>query len=116
MEADRPAPVDLTTFKNGDTRDSVADRLGTPAYKMPDPDGAKCDVYHLYIKGLSKGSASAIGVAEIWTDVFTLGLAEIVWTPVEMLTTNAKYPVAFCFNDDKFARVTAGNTPIPDEP
>ena len=116
MEADRPTPVDLTTFKNGDTWDSVYVRLRTPVYQVTDPDGAKCDVYHLYVKGLSKGSGSAIGVTEIWTDILTLGLAEIVWTPMELLTKNHEYPVTFCFKDDKLVRVTVSDTPVPAQP
>jgi hypothetical protein len=115
MEATRPAPVDLEAFKIGDTKDSVETRLGIPGHQMTNPDGEKCDSYLLYTNGLNAWERTPIIVLETAADVFTICLAEILMTPTEMLTKNDKYPVVFCYKDDKLASVTKSDTPTPSQ-
>jgi hypothetical protein len=106
MEATRPTPVDLTEFQEGATRDSVLEKLGSPQSTATESDGASCDFYKLYTKGYGAGGKIPLAVAEGAADFFTLGLAEVVLTPTEGVTKNELHPVAFCYKDQKLARVT----------
>jgi len=113
MEATRPSPVDLTVFHNGDTQDSVETRLGAPAHQMTNADAEKCDSYLLYTNAVGAWGRTPIIILEVAADVFTVCLAEVLMTPTEMLTKNDKYPVTFCFKDDKLASVTKSDIPAP---
>lgn len=99
MEAQRPDPVDLSQFKPGEKRIEVVKIVGVPPATVA--DGANsCDVYQLYTHGPSSGGKAAAAFGEGVTDVFTLGLAEVIWTPTEALTKNSLYTVTFCYDKD----------------
>jgi len=111
MEATRPEPVDLAQFSQGDSRDNVLTRLGQPVVTTNE-NGNSCDTYHLYTNAIGAAGRAPIAIAETAADVFTIGLAEVVMTPAEMVTRNAKYPVKFCYRDNKLINVTESQTPI----
>jgi hypothetical protein len=48
--------------------------------------------------GVGKG---VIAAGEGAADVVTLGLAEVLFTPLEAGTTNAKHSVTFCYDNDE---------------
>jgi hypothetical protein len=99
MEFNRPDPVDLTQFHPGDRRIDVVKVLGPPLTSMN--DGPKsCDIYHLYTRGPNSAGKAGIALVEGAADVFTLGLAEVVATPVEAGTKNSLYPVTMCYNQN----------------
>ena len=106
MESTRPTPVDLSQFQLGDTRDSVDERLGGPKNTTNESDGLQCDFYDLYTHGY--GTAGKVGIAALEgaADVFTIGLAELITTPVEGATRNETHPVSFCYRDGRLARVS----------
>jgi hypothetical protein len=105
MEATRPTPVDLTQFQTGESRDSVIEQLGSPTATATEADGASCDSYHLYTRGYGAGGKVPIAVLEGAADVFTLGLAEAITTPVEGATKNQVHPVTFCYTGGKLVRL-----------
>lgn len=111
MEAYRPDPVDMTQFKVGEPKLEVLKELGPPLASAK--QGANsCDLYQLYIHGPASGGKAAIAAGEAVTDVFTLGLAEVIWTPTEVLTKNSKYPVTMCYDpDDKLVSAEAAEKP-----
>src|SRR5260370_28923568 len=90
MEATRPTPVDLNDYQEGMLRDAVLERLGAPDSSVAESDGTSCDFYKLYTRGYGAGGKIPIAVAEGAADVFTLGLAEIVLTPTEGVTSIQK--------------------------
>ncbi len=105
MEANRPDPVDLKEFGIGEKRIDVLAKLGSPASSVPDSSNS-CDIYKLYTHGPGRGGKTAIAVGEAAADVFTLGLAEVVFTPVEAGTKSGKHTVLFCYdNGDKLVSV-----------
>jgi hypothetical protein len=106
MESTRPTPVDMSQFDPGQTRDSVLERLGAPQDTITESDGSSCDVYELYTHGYGAGGKIPIAIAEGAADVVTLGLAEVLLTPTEGVTKNAKHPVTFCYKDQKIVRIT----------
>ena len=110
MEATRPEPTDISQFTIGTPREDVLTRLGQPVVSTTE-NGNSCDVYHLYTQAIGAMGRAPIAIAETAADVFTVGLAEVVLTPAEMVTRNAKYPVKFCYRDNKLLSVTESSTP-----
>jgi hypothetical protein len=105
MEFNRPDPIDLTQFKVGQEHVQVIKALGPPLTNVKLGDNA-CDIYQLFTHGPESGGKTAIAIGEGVVDVFTLGLAEIVFTPTEIATKNGKYPVTMCYGqDDKLVSI-----------
>jgi hypothetical protein len=105
MEATRPTPVDLAQFHSDETRDEVVERLGSPSGEVTESDSATCDIYQLYTHGYGAGGKVPVALLEGAADVFTLGLAEVVTSPVEYATKNQTHPVTFCYKNGKLLRV-----------
>jgi hypothetical protein len=113
MEATRPSPVNLSQFKLGDSRASVISELGSPVSSHKE-DQRFCDIYQLYTRGTPAVGRAAIATGEAVADVFTLGLSEVVFTPVEGATRNSKHTVLFCYSssDNKLISVKEASTDI----
>jgi len=102
LEATRPDPVDLDQFVVGESRMNVLAELGNPVATQDDDNSDNsCDIYKLYTHGPEAVGKGAIAAGEAAADVVTLGLAEVLFTPVEAATRNSKHTVIFCYNDDK---------------
>jgi len=110
LEATRPAPTDLSRFTPGQTRNSVVAVLGPPLGQITQ-GGDPCDQYRLYTgapNALAKGSIAA---GEAVADVFTLGLTEIIFTPVEVATRNKQHTVTICYDESgHLTTITDGGT------
>jgi hypothetical protein len=98
MEATRPTPVDVNQFALGESRTQIIGVVGSPISQIKDGDQF-CDVYKLYTRGPGGVEKGAIAAGEAVADVFTLGLTEIIFTPVEAGTRNSKHTVTFCYDD-----------------
>ena len=108
MEATRPTPTDISQFAVGENRMQVVGVLGAPTAEVKDGDHS-CDVYKLYTRGPGDVSKGAIAAGEVVADVFTLGLTEIIFTPVEAGTRNAKHTVTICYDESgKMLSLTDG--------
>lgn len=99
MEFNRPTPVDMNQFAIGEPRSTVVESLGAPVATVAEGDQS-CDVYKLYTKGVGSTSRALIGTGELIADIFTLGLAEIIFTPTEIGTKNKLHQVTFCYGKD----------------
>jgi len=111
MHANRPDPVDLSQFANGQTRLSVVSQLGSPTSTIQNKD-ASCDIYKLYTDGPDSGSKGAIVAGYAIADVLTLGLTEVIFTPVEAATKSDKKTVLFCYGaEDKLVSLSQSDTP-----
>jgi hypothetical protein len=105
MEATRPTPVDLGQFSLGTPRDQVLERIGAPQSSFTENVATSCDLYALYTHGVGRGGKASLAFLEGTADVFTLGLAEVVSTPVEAATRNELHPVSFCYKDSKLVAI-----------
>lgn len=99
MEATRPTPVDISQFAVGESRVNIVEALGAPIANVKNGDQS-CDVYKLYTRGPGGVGKGVIAAGEGAADVVTLGLAEVVFTPIEAGTRNAKHTVTFCYDKD----------------
>jgi hypothetical protein len=97
MEATRPDPVDLSQFTIGEGRPQIVEQLGAPVANVKQGDDS-CDIYKLYTRGPGGVGKGAIAATEAVADVFTLGLAEVITSPVEGATKNEKHTVSFCYD------------------
>lgn len=100
MEARRPDPVDLRQFSIGDRRFDIVTQIGAPL--ATETEGSEsCDVYKLVTHGVHRAGKAAIILGEAAADVYTLGLFEVIATPVEGATASAPHTVAFCYSADR---------------
>jgi hypothetical protein len=97
LEATRPTPVDLRQLAVGEERNKVIQTLGAATGTVTNNNDA-CDVYQLYTRGPDNASKAALATGEAVSDVLTLGLAEVVWTPVEVGTRNQRHTVVICYD------------------
>jgi hypothetical protein len=100
MEATRPTPVDTSQFAAGESRVQVVEAIGAPTANVKNTDKS-CDVYKLYTRGSGGVGKGVIAAGEGAADVVTLGLAEVLFTPLEAGTRNAKHTVTFCYDKDE---------------
>ena len=105
MEASRPTPVDISQFKAGAQRLDVVSKLGAPEGNITVSTGP-CDIYQLYTTGLGGFGKGVVTGTEVLTDIGTLGLAEIIWSPAQAMTRPEKRTVLFCYAGDKLVSVT----------
>jgi hypothetical protein len=111
MEASRPDPVDLAQFTPGESHLDVLKVVGPPLTSAKQADNS-CDIYQLYVHGPDSGGKAALAAGEAVVDIFTIGLAEVIFTPAEIATKNSKYPVTFCYGaDDKLVSIQADERP-----
>lgn len=99
MEANRPDPVDMSQFVVGEKRLDIIAEIGSPKASVKDGDNS-CDIYKLYTTGPGAVGKGAIAAGEIVADVFTLGLAEVVFTPTEAATSADRHTVIVCYSPD----------------
>ena len=99
MEANRPAPVNLSKYSLGEKRMDVISTLGAPKNSVKDGDNS-CDVYELYTTGNNKGQKAAVILGEAGADLFTAGLFELVATPAEAVTKSKQHTVLLCYASD----------------
>ena len=111
MEANRPDPVDMSQFVIGEKRMNVLADIGSPVATTKDGKNS-CDIYKLYTEGHSAAGKGAIAAGEAVADVFTLGLAEVIFTPAEGATQDSKHAVIFCYSpDDKLVSLNQSDSP-----
>jgi hypothetical protein len=99
MEANRPDPVDMSQFKPGEQHIDVVKILG-PAKSIIASGANSCDVYQLYTRGPDSAGKAGIAFGEALVDIGTLGLAELIFTPVEVGTKNSLHTVILCYSPD----------------
>lgn len=106
-----PEP-NFEAFEVGSTRKQVEIQLGTPSSTTSRTDGTKEDTYK-YEMGNSPNGARA--TLYFYYDVFTLGLAEVIFTPIELLQGHDEETKIVYGSDDRVLNI-AGYTPAPPSP
>ena len=102
MAANQPDKKDMGVLKTGTPRSAVLAELGAPI-EATTRGGAKVDVFTFVqgYSGLEKGGRAVLHGA---ADVFTLGLWEVVGTPIEGYANGTKVSVEITY--DREDRVT----------
>jgi hypothetical protein len=111
-EINRPDPVDISKFFVGEKRIAIVGELGMPTASIPD-GGNSCDMYQLYTRGPGAVTKGVLAFGEAAADVFTLGLSEVLFTPVEGATSSARHTVLMCYAaDDRLVSVRESGTTV----
>ena len=114
MAATQPDKKDLTVLQEGTPRSHVVAELGSAVHTEETEDG-RMDVY-TFVQGYSEGAKASRAVAHGIVDIFTLGLWEIIGTPIEVVAdgTEVKLEIYYDENDTlKSITVLAGEDAIP---
>ena len=98
-EARNPSVGGAFAALSGESRFQVVEAIGAPTANVKNGDQS-CDVYKVYTRGPGGVGRGVIAAGEAAADVVTLGLAEVVFTPLEAGTRNAKHTVTFCYDRD----------------
>lgn len=97
LAAKQPDAKDLSVLNTGTPRTHVIAELGAPVWSG-EKDGRKVDLF-AFTQGYSKGSKAARAFAHGVADVFTLGLWEIVGTPIESVATGTQMKVEVTYDE-----------------
>ena len=98
MATQQPSRKDLSVLTKGVDRSRVIAELGSPL-TTEKKDGKRTDVFNCrqgYSTGAKAGRAIFHGVA----DFFTLGLWEVVGTPIEAVASGTDVKVSVCYDAD----------------
>ena len=104
MAANQPDKKDMGVLKSGTPRSVVVAELGAPVETIT-RGGAKVDLFTFVqgYSGLEKGGRAVLHGA---ADVFTLGLWEVVGTPIEGYANGTKVSVEITYDrEDRVVKV-----------
>jgi hypothetical protein len=104
MATQQPGRKDLSVLTKGVDRTRVIAELGSPLTTKVQ-EGKRQDVFS-FRQGYSTGAKAGRAVFHAVADVFTLGLWEVVGTPVEVVAKGTDVKVAVLYDEnDKVDRV-----------
>ncbi len=98
MAAHQPNAMDLDVLAEGTPRSIVIAELGSPAHSEVDDHGQRSDV-HAFTQGYSKGNKVARTVGHAAMDFLTLGLWEVVGTPIEAVASGTDTTVRVTYDE-----------------
>ncbi len=100
MAGKQPDKKNLDVLAKGMPRDTIIAELGKPISTVKNEAGNKVDVYK-FIQGYSKGAKIGRAVWHGTADVLTLGLWEVIGTPVESVYNGdeVSYEITYDKND-----------------
>ena len=92
MAANQPDKKDVSVFNVGTPRTHVIAEAGIPRHTKENPDGTLTDTF-VFVQGYSSGSKAGRALFHGAADVLTLGLWEVVGTPVEAIADGTEVQV-----------------------
>jgi hypothetical protein len=100
MAANQPDKKDVSVFNVGTPRTHVIAEAGRPYYTKENADGTLTDTF-VFVQGYSSGSKAGRALFHGAADVLTLGLWEVIGTPVEAVAdgTEMKVQVEYDANE-----------------
>jgi outer membrane protein assembly factor BamE (lipoprotein component of BamABCDE complex) len=96
MATQQPSKRDLSVLSKGVDRSRVVSELGSPL-TTDVKDGKRTDVFSVR-QGYSTGAKAGRAVFHAVADVCTLGLWEVVGTPVEAVASGTDVKVGVCYD------------------
>lgn len=104
MAANQPSKKDVSVLKAGSPRSTVIAELGPPVHTS-ERAGGKVDIYN-FVQGYSGVEKGARAVLHGAADVFTLGLWEVIGTPIEGAANGTKISVEVLYDkEDRVVKV-----------
>lgn len=100
MAATQPGRKDLAVLTEGTPRPQVAAALGTPAWSGKDVHGSEVDVFQ-FVQGYSGGVKAARTTWHLAADVFSIGLWELIGTPIESSYSGTKMNAVVTYDEQQ---------------
>jgi hypothetical protein len=104
MAAKQPGKKDLSVLDAGTPRSHVIAELGAPVW-AGERDSNKVDVF-AFRQGYSKGARAGRAFFHAAADVFTLGLWEVVGTPIESVASGTDVKAEVTYDEDDRVKST----------
>jgi hypothetical protein len=102
----QPTKKDLSVLREGTDRSRVIAEIGSPAHSMV-REGKNIDIFN-FVQGYSTGAKAGRALFHGVADVFTLGLWEVVGTPIEGMASGTLIKIEVKYDkDDKVMEVTS---------
>lgn len=89
MAATQPGRKDLAVLTEGTPRPHVGAALGKPDWSGKDVHGSEVDVFQ-FVQGYSGGVKAARATWHLAADFFSIGLWELIGTPIESAYSGTK--------------------------
>lgn len=106
MAANQPDKRDVSVLQEGTYRGKVLAELGQPV-STETRDGQRVDVFN-FVQGYSDGAKVGRAALHAAADVFTLGLWEVVGTPIEAVADGSEVQVEVFYDaEDNVEEVKA---------
>ncbi len=106
MAANQPDKRDVSVLQEGTYRGKVLAELGQPV-STETRDGQRVDVFN-FVQGYSDGAKMGRAALHAAADVFTLGLWEVVGTPIEAVADGSEVQVEVFYDaEDNVEEVKA---------
>jgi len=103
MAANQPTKKDVSVFNVGTPRTHVIAEAGRPIHTKENADGTITDTFS-FIQGYSSGNKAGRALFHGAADFFTLGLWEVVGTPVEAIADGTKVQVEVEYDAEEKVR------------
>lgn len=100
MAAHQPSQKDMTILKPGIHQSVVRTEFGAPVWSGKEND-QNIEIYR-FVQGYSQGAKTGRAVFHGAADVLTLGLWEVVGTPVESIASGDQYTVKVFYDDNSY--------------
>jgi hypothetical protein len=101
MAAHQPELKDMTPIKPGVHQSIVHTELGTPVWSGKEND-TDVEIYR-FTQGYSKGAKAGRAVFHAAADVMTIGLWEVVGTPIEATVNGHRMTVKISYDENLYA-------------
>jgi len=103
MAANQPDKKDVSVFNAGTPRSHVIAEAGRPIHTKENADGTLTDTF-VFVQGYSTGSKAGRALFHGAADFFTLGLWEVIGTPVEAVADGTEVQVEVHYDADEKVR------------
>jgi hypothetical protein len=103
MAANQPDKKDVSVFNTGTPRTHVIAEAGRPRHTKENADGTLTDTF-VFVQGYSSGSKAGRALFHGAADFLTLGLWEVIGTPVEAVADGTEVQVEVHYDADEKVR------------
>jgi len=100
MAANQHGRKDLTVLTEGTPQATVREELGNPAWNGKDSQGSDVEVFQ-FVQGYSGGARASRVLWHTAADTFSLGLWELIGTPIESHHSGTKMNVIVTYDEQQ---------------
>lgn len=103
MAANQPGRKDLAVLTEGSSQPLVQAALGKPAWSGKNEQGLDVEVFQ-FVQGYSADAKAARTVWHLGADVFSIGLWELIGTPIESSYSGTRMNAVVTYDEQQTVR------------